>query len=219
MLLDLPDKYVPENKKQYWRAMQKRIPPFPIKEVDGRRIIHPAESWHHYQNCEIPQFYPIFPFGLYGVGKPDLQMFIDTWRYGNWVPMAKSHISWHQNGIFFARMGLTKEAAEYNIKKLENSGRRFPVFWGPGHDWVPDHNWGGSGMLGLQEMLLQTDGRKIYLLPAWPKNWNADFKLHAPYNTIVRCTVRNGKIKTLKVTPQERTKDVRIMNPFVFEKQ
>jgi hypothetical protein len=74
-------------------------------------------------------------------------------------------------------------------------------------------------MIGLQEMLLQTDGRKIYLLPAWPKDWNADFKLHAPYNAIVECTVRNGKIGTLKVAPRERTKDVRIMNDFVFEKQ
>jgi len=216
MLLGLPDRYVTEAKKEYWRAVLKRIPPFPIKEVDGRHIMQPAESWHHYQNCEIPQFYPIFPFALYGVGKPDLQMFIDTWRYGDWVPMAKSHISWHQNGIFFARMGLTEEAAEYNIKKLENSGRRFPVFWGPGHDWVPDHNWGGSGMIGLQEMLLQTDGRKIYLLPAWPENWNADFKLHAPYNTIVECVVRNGKIKTLKVTPQARSKDVTIIGNFVL---
>jgi len=216
MLLDLPDKYVPENKKQYWRAMLKRIPPFPIRQVDGRRIMQPAESWHHYQNCEIPQFYPIFPFGLYGVGKPDLQVFIDTWRYGDWTPMAKSHISWHQNGIFFARMGLTEEAAEYNIRKLENSGRSFPVFWGPGHDWVPDHNWGGSGMIGLQEMLLQTDGRKIYLLPAWPRDWNADFKLHAPYNTIVECVVQNGRIKTLKVTPEIRSKDVTIMNNFVL---
>jgi len=217
MLLDLPEKYVPQDKKQYWRAMLKRIPPFPIKEVDGRRTMQPAESWHHYQNCEIPQFYPIFPFALYGVGKPDLQIFIDTWRYGDWVPMAKSHISWHQNGIFFARMGLTEEAAEYNIKKLENSSRRFPVFWGPGHDWVPDHNWGGSGMIGLQDMLLQTNGRKIYLLPAWPKDWNADFKLHAPYNTIVECVVRNGKIKTLKITPEARSKDVKIMNKFVLE--
>ncbi|MBD0320245.1 MAG: hypothetical protein ICV87_07925 [Gemmatimonadetes bacterium] len=31
----------------------------------------------------------------------------------------------------------------------------------------------------------QTDGRKIYLLPAWPQDWQASFKLHAPYNTVV----------------------------------
>jgi hypothetical protein len=209
-LLNLPEKYASAEKKEYWRGMLKRIPPFSIKQVDGRRIIQPAESWHHYQNCEIPQFYPIFPFGLYGVGKPDLQMFIDTWRYGDWTDAARGHISWHQNGIFFARMGLTKDAAEYNIKKLENCGRRFPVFWGPGHDWVPDHNWGGSGMIGLQEMLMQTDGKKIYLFPAWPKIWDVDFKLHAPHQTVVEGSFRYGKINELKVTPKERRRDLQV---------
>ena len=67
-------------------------------------------------------------------------------------------ISWHQDGIFFARMGLVQEAADYNTRKLDDSPRRFPTFWGPGHDWAPDHNWGGSGMIGLQEMLMQTIG-------------------------------------------------------------
>jgi hypothetical protein len=57
--------------------------------------------------------------------------------------------SWHQDGIFFARMGMTQEAREYNTRKMKDSDRRFPTFWGPGHDRVPDHNWGGSGMLGL----------------------------------------------------------------------
>jgi hypothetical protein len=213
MLLELPETYAPAQKKEYWRGMLKRIPPFTIREVDGRRIMQPAESWDHYQNCEIPQFYPIFPFGLYGIGKRDLQMFIDTWKYGDWIPMAKSHISWHQNGIFFARMGLTQEAAEYNIRKLENCGRRFPVFWGPGHDWVPDHNWGGSGMIGLQEMLMQTDGAKIYLFGAWPKGWDVDFKLHAPYQTVVEGLWQDGELKNLKVTPEQRGKDVHIMGP------
>jgi hypothetical protein len=213
MLLELPEKYASTENKEYWRGMLKRIPPFAIKQVEGRRIMQPAESWHHYQNCEIPQFYPIFPFGLYGVGKPDLQMFIDTWRYGDWTDAARGHISWHQNGIFFARMGLTQDAAEYNIKKLENCGRRFPVFWGPGHDWVPDHNWGGSGMIGLQEMLMQTDGRKIYLFGAWPKDWNVDFKLHAPYQTVVEGVLRNGEIRSLRATPETRRNNIYVLGP------
>lgn len=43
----------------------------------------------------------------------------------------------------------------------------------------------GNGEIGLQEMLMQTNGREILLLPAWPKDWEADFKLHAPYETTV----------------------------------
>jgi len=57
-------------------------------------------------------------------------------------------------------------------------------------------------------MLLQSDGQKIYVLPAWPKSWNVSFKLHAPYNTTVEGELRNGKLQSLKVTPQSRAADV-----------
>jgi len=117
--------------------------------------------------------------------------------------------SWHQDGIQFARMGMAHEAGDYNTKKLEDSPRRFPTFWGPGHDWVPDHNWGGSGMIGLQEMLMQTIGDKILLFPAWPMDWDVDFKLHAPHNTTVELSLRNGKIIKLKVSPEHRIKDIK----------
>ena len=53
-------------------------------------------------------------------------------------------------------------------------------------------------MIGLQEMLLQTDDKKLYLFPAWPKDWDVHFKLHAPYQTTVEGILRNGKVETLK---------------------
>ena len=90
----------------------------------------------------------------------------------------RSHIGWKQDNIFSARLGLTEEAAKYNTMKMANSERRFPAFWGPGFDWVPDHNWGGSGMIGMQEMLLQEADGKIYLFPAWPKDWDVQFKVN-----------------------------------------
>jgi hypothetical protein len=137
-------------------------------------------------------------------------MAIDTWEYGAEVPMQKEckALGWHQDPIFCARLGLTDQAKAEEIQKMRDSGRRFPTFWGPGHDWVPDHNWGGCGTIALQEMLMQTDGTKIYLFPAWPKEWNVQFKLHAPYNTTVEGELENGKIKNLKVTPEARKSDV-----------
>jgi hypothetical protein len=69
-----------------------------------------------------------------------------------------------------ARLGLTDEAWRLTSLKLQNSERRFPAFWGPGFDWVPDHNWGGSGMIGFAGMLMQVDDKTIFLFPAWPKN-------------------------------------------------
>ncbi len=61
-------------------------------------------------------------------------------------------------------------------------------------------------------MLMQTIGDKIVLFPAWPKDWDADFKLHAPKNTTVKCSLENGEIVSLKVIPERRSKDVVLLD-------
>ena len=63
-------------------------------------------------------------------------------------------------------------------------------------------------MTALQAMLLQVDGKKIYLFPAWPKDWDVNFKLHALYNTTVEGELRDGKVVSLKVKPKSRTTDL-----------
>ncbi|WP_426061774.1 DUF5703 domain-containing protein [Hymenobacter sp. B1770] len=210
-LLALPPAYGTPAQREQWAAMLARIPAISLREVQGHATIAPAKSWERINNVESPQLYPVFPWGIYGVGQPDLATAINTYRYDADVQKFRSHVGWKQHNIFAARLGLTDEAAELTVGKLKDSGRRFPAFWGPGYDWAPDHNWGGSGMIGLQEMLLQTDDRKIYLLPAWPKTWDVHFKLHAPYQTTVEATFRNGKVQELKVLPESRRKDVVVM--------
>lgn len=66
-------------------------------------------------------------------------------------------------------------------------------------------------MIGLQEMLLQTDGERILLFPAWPEEWNVHFKLHAPGKTTVEAVLKDGKVASLKVLPESRRKDVVMM--------
>ena len=207
-LLALDDSLLPAGEKAYFRSFQQRIPDFTYGEEKGDRVMMPAQSYARYQNYECPQFYPLFPFNRFALGKDDMRVFQDTWKHGKFAK--NMVISWHQDGIFFARMGMAKEAADFNTRKLANSPRRFPTFWGPGHDWAPDHNWGGSGMIGLQEMLMQTIGKRILLIPAWPADWDCDFKLHAPQQTIVEGKVRAGKVTDLRVTPVERRADVEI---------
>ncbi len=195
--------------KAYYRAFRKTLPPFTYAAVKGGRVLQPAESWKRYQNVECPQFYPLFPFNrfdLLGKDRDHMQVFHNTWKHGSFPKNMVQ--SWHQDGIFYARMGMTEDAKRYNTLKLDDSPRRFPTFWGPGHDWVPDHNWGGSGMLGLQEMLMHTIGDEIRLLPAWPEDWDVDFKLHAPHKTTVEGQVRNGKLIDLKVIPESRRRNV-----------
>lgn len=193
--------------KTYFRGYLDRLPGlyFDIAE-DGDTIVKPAESWASYKNVECPQFYPLFPFNRYDLDNDTISIFRDTWKHG--VFPKNMVISWHQDGIFYARMGMTDDAFEYNLEKLKDSPRRFPTFWGPGHDWAPDHNWGGSGMIGLQEMLMQTVGDKIYILPAWPKGKDVCFKLHAPGNTTVEVEYIGGKIRKCIVSPLTRQKNI-----------
>lgn len=210
-LLALPAFYLTEERKKYLQGLLQRIPDLNFTNFNGNTTIAPAKSWERINNTESPQLYPVYPWGIFGVGKPGLDTAINTYKYDTSAIKFRSHIGWKQDNIWAARLGLTDEAWRLTSLKLQNSERRFPAFWGPGFDWVPDHNWGGSGMIGLQEMLLQTDGKKIMLFPAWPKQTDVHFKLHAPYNTTVEAELKNGKLITLKVLPESRKANVVIM--------
>ena len=213
-MLELSDKYLSADERKEWSLFLQRIPPISFREFNGHKTISPAKLWERINNTEPTQLYPVFPWGVYGVGKPDLDVAINTWKLDTLALKFRSYVGWKQDNIWAACLGLTNEAAKFALLKLSDSGRRFPAFWGPGFDWAPDHNWGGSGMIGLQEMLMQVDGKKIYLLPSWPKNWNIHFKLHAPYNTTVEAIVKDGKLQKMTVLPESRTADVMVMNGF-----
>jgi hypothetical protein len=171
-------------------------------------------------NSEKPELYSVFPHLLYGVGRPGLAEARKAWDYSQKTYRKGGKLKpegWSQDPAFVACLGLTDLARREIVARSKQKYRlsRFPAFWGPGFDWVPDQCHGGINMTALQKMLLQTDlpgiGRRIYLLPAWPKDWDCDFKLHAPYQTVVEGKVVAGKLKTLKVTPESRRKDIVIM--------
>lgn len=207
-MLSLSSAEIDDSLRTYLQEFQQTIPPLPTRELNGKKMLAPAELWSRINNTEAPQLYGVYPWGIYGVGKPDIEMALNTFHHDPDVLKFRSHVGWKQDNIFAARLGLTEEAKKFTTLKLKNADRRFPTFWGPGFDWVPDHNWGGSGMIGLQEMLLQAVDDKIYLFPAWPKEWDVDFKLHAPQQTTVEGKFRNGKLIDLEVFPKKREADI-----------
>lgn len=183
----------------------------PASTPELKQTISPAVSWERINNIETPQLYPVFPWRIYGIGRENLELARNTYFYDPDAIKFRSHTGWKQDNIWAACLGLTEEAKRLSLTKLSDGPHRFPAFWGPGYDWTPDHNWGGSGMIGLQEMLLQTNGKQILLFPAWPKEWDVHFKLHAPDKTTVEVTLKGGEVKDLKVLPENRKKDIIIM--------
>lgn len=198
MLQDLPA--IPMG-----RTAHGRTPPLGKGDVDGTPVILPAESYGKTRNGENTELYTVFPYQIYGVGKPGLTLARNTFVARRFP----QDTCWGQDGPQAAVLGLTATAQKAAIDEFTDFGdERFKWFWKAGHDWIPDLDNGGTGMLTLELMLMQTDGKRIELLPAWPKQWTADFKLHAPYKTIVEGHVENGKVTHLKVTPKEREKDI-----------
>lgn len=197
---------------QIWKDMLKRIPPIPLRTVHGKTMIAPAVTWERVQNVETPQLYPVFPWRMYGVGMDNLEIARNTYLFDADAMKFRSAKGWKQDNIWAACLGLTADAKQLTLEKLANGPFKFPAFWGPDYDWAPDHNHGGSGMLGLQLMLLQEVQGKILLFPAWHATDDISFKLHCSHNTTVEATLKGGKLIRLNVTPASRLKDIQVIN-------
>ena len=211
-LLALPNTVTSESSRQQWRRLLGELPEIPVGDRDGTRIILP----HHEpaikaSNCENPELYAIYPFRLYGLGKPDLELARETYNARKNRMMG----CWSQEAVQAAYLGDSLTARKYVTSHLTRQDKRmrFPAFWEAGFDYVPDEDNGGNGLHALQTMLVQFDGSKILLLPAWPKIWDAEFKLHAPMQTTVEGVVSGGKLVKIKVSPESRRKDVIVMEP------
>ena len=172
-----------------------RIPPIPLRTIEGDTCIAPAIVWARIQNIETPQLYPVFPWRVYGMGRDNLHIARNTYLKDPHAVEMHSTKGWKQDNIWAACLGLTDEAFKLNKEKLTDGPYRFPAFWDPGYDWAPDCNKGGASMIGLQEMLLQEkpDGG-LLLFPAWPKNINAKFRLKATNGRTVEAEIKNGTI-------------------------
>ena len=174
----------------------------PAREVEKRR-----------NNYEKPECYILFPYRLYGVGLPDLDIAKETFRISpramNGQPRSNG---WIQDPIFAACVGDTDDAKERIVTRSKHICKesRFPGFWDYTYAWVPNQDHGGVNMTALQHMLIQSEpwSDKIHLFPAWPREWDCSFKLHSPDKTIVQGKLENGKLVDLKVTPESRKKDI-----------
>jgi len=209
-LLALPPQTTGPARRSAWAHLLGRMPPVPSQTVAGRKVLAPAEKTGRKSNMENPELYAVFPYRLYGVGKPGLQTARETFARR----LHPGHRGWQQDDTQAAYLGLTDEARRSVVGRFatKHDGSRFPAFWGPNFDWVPDQDHGCNGLMALQTMLMQCEGRRILLFPAWPKEWDVEFKLHAPGGTTVEGVYRDGKLQRLIVTPQARRKDVKALS-------
>jgi len=206
-LKTVPPRLAPEGLKSLLGRLEAILPPIPTREVDGLRMLAPAERFAKKQNVENPELYAVYPFRLFGVGKPDIDWAVRALDHRE----DRGHFGWRQDDLFMALLGLNDQARRGLVERCSrwDPTQRFPAFWGPNYDWTPDQDHGGVLAKTLQVMLMQCEDEDIRLLPAWPADWDADFKLRAPRNTILEGRVRGGKVVKLRVIPRSRRLDVK----------
>jgi alpha-L-fucosidase 2 len=220
-LLTLPGGLLTPAQIKKFVAMRNRMPDLPKSELNGVTFLAQEEkkSGAYLQQVESPQLYGVWPSSLYGpaVDSKDIDIARQTFstRTRDWNLFGDTNQSlstggWNQGTLFAAKLALPYEASylmtmcalnsvdDFDWSHPDTQGRlpaRFPAFWGPYYDWIPDQCHGGNVTNALQMMLLQYDANNnIYLLPAWPEDWDVNFKLHGPKNTVVTGSYKNGKL-------------------------
>lgn len=172
------------------------LPDIPIKNQDGKKTILAGSNLGAPENIENPELYAVFPYRHFGVGKKDIEIGIQTFEQR----FNKRFNGWHQDGIQAALLGLTDVAKKGVIENFstKHQGSRFPSFWGPNYDWLPDQDHGSVTVRALQNMLIQTESEKTWLFPAWPVEWDVQFKVHIPGKKTIEGSY--SKEKGVKIT-------------------
>ena len=202
----LPEQSTIAEQRRFWARLESKVPDPPVRTVDGKTMLAPAARFANKMNIENPELYAVFPFRLFGFHLPKKELALEAFRQRQ----DRGNSGWRQDDIFAAYLGLADTVRDYIVGRARNKNAesRFPAFWGPNYDWIPDQDHGSVLLKALQAMVLQTDDKDIHLLPAWPKEWNVEFKLHAPYNTTIEGRYSNGTLESLAVTPSGRRKDI-----------
>lgn len=200
--------------KTEWKRFRAEIPPVHLHEINGKQAIAPAKDYKKKQNAENGELYPVFPFRLFGIAQGTGDIVGHTMKHRT----SKNSFNfkcWTQDQIHWAYAGNAKEAKEGLIHRFRHASTqcRFPVYGSQSPDSCPDFDHFGAGATALQRMLVQYEGDKILLLPAWPKDWDVEFKLRAPKNTVIKGIVKNGKLVEWSVSPVTRKVDVVVHLP------
>eukprot|EP01121_Diplochlamys_sp_Union-15-3_P008096 TRINITY_DN2122_c0_g1_i1.p1 TRINITY_DN2122_c0_g1~~TRINITY_DN2122_c0_g1_i1.p1 ORF type:complete len:765 (+),score=128.25 TRINITY_DN2122_c0_g1_i1:101-2395(+) len=211
-LLALPSEFSTPQQRTQWTTLLGKLPAVPSQESNGATYLVAGDKLPSGQgNVENPELYAVHPYRLYGVGKPDIDVAIESYKRR----IHKCNVGWCQDLMNAAFLGLADEATSQVIERAKTApakGYRFPGFMPAFQDSQPSADHLSNMNTALSLMLLQPlddKQNKIVLFPAWPcKQWDVTFKLHGPRSTTITGVLSNGRLRGLEVDPPERRQDI-----------
>ncbi len=203
-----------QEDQAHWRRFRGEIPELFLPTSEGRQTIAPARKWERQSNMENAELYAVFPFRCFGLALGSGDLVAWTMKHRT-VKDGFGSACWTQDQIQWAYAGNATEAAHGLVRRFRVASPlcRFPLFGREGPDSCPDFDHFGAGSIALQRMLVQEAGAKILLLPAWPADWDVEFKLHLSQRAILTGAVKAGRLTTWDIHPASRKKDVVVCEP------
>ena len=206
-----------------WKALLATVPELPV--INSTYV--PCDNCYengtahrgvnHTRNVENPELYAVHPYRLATVAHGDADALAKA-EAAFRVMRFQGDNGWNQVAMDAALLGNAAAAQSYVIARANTkpaAGYRFPVFAPHEQDYEPSSDHFSVFSNALQYMLIQRvdgvggdDGDDVLLLPAWPCEWDVEFKVHAPHNAVVTGSLENGTL-TYSVEPSERKAHVR----------
>ena len=206
-----------------WKALLATVPELPV--INSTYV--PCDNCYengtahrgvnHTRNVENPELYAVHPYRLATVAHGDADALAKA-EAAFKVMRFQGDNGWNQVAMDAALLGNAAAAQSYVIARANTkpaAGYRFPVFAPHEQDYEPSSDHFSVFSNALQYMLIQRvdgvggdDGDDVLLLPAWPCEWDVEFKVHAPHNAVVTGSLENGTL-TYSVEPSERKAHVR----------
>lgn len=199
-ILGMDDEYMRECRT---KAMKLRES-LPVE--NGRYVPHPG-----CKQKSVAVFAGQFPFRVLS---PEDEKQLKAWEdfianeenYGNMYPTGKRVSPWYAcwKAEAFARVGKAEKAYECLCQAFESIGVFSEMFEinESGNRYRPWFTT-ASGILisAVQDMLVQSDGKNIWLLPAYPcEKEDMSFKLSVKGGVVLEAQIKEGKLISTKLT-------------------
>ena len=183
------------------RRLLQQLPQLPLKDA-AKSTFQPSGSLRK-QKYREPDLYAVFPFRILGAGKPDVEIAVNTFEARKVQDIRKLEPGRNLGGL--PRTGRPRASIRHPDFTAK-SEQRCPAFQG----FDPDQTNENVASMALQTMLVQSEGEKLLVGPAWPKKLGCRVQGCArPQHS----QGLSGKLENLKVTPDKRNADIVRLDP------
>eukprot|EP01047_Picozoa_sp_COSAG01_P061947 COSAG01_NODE_7802_length_3052_cov_1.950220_3_plen_239_part_01 len=230
-LTAIPSHLLSSRQRAFFQRIAHSLPVIPLTMAANRQAqISPCQGGFplKHVNGENVETYVIWPYEFFAVNRSaaieaqfPLAVGQNTFEH---VHFGHGNSAWRYDGQDAALLGMANYSWQFARARVlsqgtcENSSFHGYLAKDPG-DGAPQIESNGIVAVTLQKMLVQTDGPRILLFPAFVRGIDVDVKLRvsaaglAHPAAVLRVVAKGGRVESLEVTPPSRRADVVVLPP------